>query len=318
MAVDPKRWGVIYNPKAGSKNTQKRWNEIRSYMEKQQVEFDYVQSEGFGSVERLTKTMANNGYKTIVIVGGDGALNDAANGIMHSNLQDKTEVALGIIPNGIGNDFAKYWGLDEDEFEMAVDTIINHRLRKVDVGIFQYPDKNDDHDEHDEKKVTRYFLNAVYVGLGARMVIINNETKRFWGIPLLSYMASLVLVAFERKLYRTHIKVNGEHIRGNLMAMAIGNARGYGLNPSAVPYNGWLDVSLIYRPELRQLVSGLWMLQNGRFLNHKVVKPYRSQKIKILRALNAEVSLDGRLWLDRRFPIEITVAHEAMTLIIPK
>ena len=43
----------------------------------------------------------------------------------------------------------------------------------------------------------------------------------------------------------------------SLMAVAIGSGRGYGLTPSAVPYNGWLDVSFVYRPELRQLISGL-------------------------------------------------------------
>ena len=64
MAVEPNRWGIIYNPKAGSRKTQKRWNEIRSYMENRKVVFDYVQSEGFGSVERLARTLANNGYRT--------------------------------------------------------------------------------------------------------------------------------------------------------------------------------------------------------------------------------------------------------------
>ena len=106
MAVEPNRWGIIYNPKAGSRKTQKRWNEIRSYMENRKVVFDYVQSEGFGSVERLARTLANNGYRTIVIVGGDGAINDAINGIMTSMVEDKTNIAFGIIPNGIGNDFA--------------------------------------------------------------------------------------------------------------------------------------------------------------------------------------------------------------------
>ena len=42
MAVEPNRWGIIYNPKAGSRKTQKRWNEIRSYMENRKVVFDYV------------------------------------------------------------------------------------------------------------------------------------------------------------------------------------------------------------------------------------------------------------------------------------
>lgn len=309
MAVEPNRWGIVYNPKAGSRKAQKRWKEIRDYMEERGVKFDYVQSEGFGSVERLTRTLANNGYRTIVVVGGDGAINDAVNGIMTADTENKHEIAFGIIPNGIGNDFAKYWGLDSSDYKGAVDVLINRRLRKVDVGVFGYYDG--------ETHRTRYFLNAVYMGLGARIVRITNETRRFWGIPLISYLSSLFLVAFERKLHRMHLKVNDEHIRGRIMAVAIGSAYGYGLTPSAVPYNGWLDVSVIYRPELRQLISGLWMLQQGRLLNHKIVKPYRTRHVKVLRAQNAEVSLDGRLWTDRHFPIDVTITPEALTLIIP-
>ena len=71
MAVETSRWGIIYNPKAGSRKTQKKWNEIREYMESRGVLFDYLQSEGYGSVERLARMLANNGYRTIVIVGGD-------------------------------------------------------------------------------------------------------------------------------------------------------------------------------------------------------------------------------------------------------
>ena len=74
MSVEPGKWGVIYNPKAGTRKVQKRWKEIKEYMDSKGVNYDYVQSEGFGSVERLAKILANNGYRTIVIVGGDGAL----------------------------------------------------------------------------------------------------------------------------------------------------------------------------------------------------------------------------------------------------
>lgn len=310
MAVEPTRWGIIYNPKAGSRKAQKRWSEIRKYMEERNVAFDYVQSEGFGSVERLSRTMANNGYRTIVVVGGDGALNDAVNGIMNSEAEEREKIALGIIPNGIGNDFAKYWGLDSDDYKGAVDVLIHRRLRKIDVGVYSCFDGNG--------HVSRYFLNAVYIGLGARIVRITNETRRFWGIPLLSYFSSLILVAFERKLYRMHLKVNGEHIQGRLMAVAIGSGRGYGLTPSAVPYNGWLDVSLIYRPELGGLLSGLWMLQQGRLLNHKIVKPYRTKMVKILRAQNAEISLDGRILSEKHFPVDVKIIPEALTLIIPR
>ena len=87
-------------------------------------------------------------------------------------------------------------------------------------------------------------------------------------------------------------------------------------SPSAVPYNGWLDVSVIYRPELLQTMSGLWMLIQGRILNHKVVKSYRTKKVKVLRAKNAAVDLDGRI-LPKHFPLEIGILPEKITLIIP-
>jgi len=53
MNTDPNRWGIIYNPKAGTRKVQKRWKEIKEYIESKQVAFDYVQSEGFGTVEVL-------------------------------------------------------------------------------------------------------------------------------------------------------------------------------------------------------------------------------------------------------------------------
>ena len=101
MAVEANRWGIIYNPKAGTRKTQKKWEKIREYMEEKGVLFDYMQSEGYGSVERLARMLANNGYQTIVVVGGDGAINDAINGIMTSSAEKKSDIALGIIPNGM-------------------------------------------------------------------------------------------------------------------------------------------------------------------------------------------------------------------------
>lgn len=308
MAIETNRWGIIYNPKAGTRKTQKRWNKIREYMEERGVLFDYLQSEGYGSVERLARMLANNGYRTIVVVGGDGAINDAVNGIMTSSVERKDEIALGIIPNGMGNDFAKYWGLDEDDYKQAVDWIINRRLRKIDVGRVGYCNES--------VCSTRYFVNAMYIGLGARMVWISNGTRRFWGMQWLSFLSSMILLLFERKLYRVHLKLNGEHIRGKIMTVCIGSARGYGLTPSAVPYNGWLDVSVVYRPKLLQLLSGLVLLLRGRLLNHKTVKPYRTRKVKVLRAMNADVSLDGRI-LHEECPLEVRIVPEGLTLIIP-
>lgn len=307
MSVEAGKWGVIYNPKAGTRKVHKRWKEIKEYMDQKGVAYDYVQSEGFGSVERLAGILANNGYTTIVVVGGDGALNDAINGIMLSNAEHKEDIAIGIIPNGIGNDFARYWDIGMD-YKQAVDWIIKNRHRKIDVGFCNFYDG--------EKHQRRYFLNAINIGFGARIVKVTDGTKRFWGVKFLSYLAAFFLLFFERNLYRMHLRINDEHIRGRIMTVCVGSACGYGQTPSAVPYNGWLDVSVIYRPQLLQTMSGLWMLIQGRILNHKVVKSYRTKKVKVLRAKNAAVDLDGRI-LPKHFPLEIGILPEKITLIIP-
>ena len=307
MSVEAGKWGVIYNPKAGTRKVQKRWKEIKEYMDQKGVAYDYVQSEGFGSVERLAGILANKGYTTIVVVGGDGALNDAINGIMLSNAEHKEDIAIGIIPNGIGNDFARYWDIGMD-YKQAVDWIIKNRHRKIDVGFCNFYDG--------EKHQRRYFLNAINIGFGARIVKVTDGTKRFWGVKFLSYLAAFFLLFFERNLYRMHLRINDEHIRGRIMTVCVGSACGYGQTPSAVPYNGWLDVSVIYRPQLLQTMSGLWMLIQGRILNHKVVKSYRTKKVKVLRAKNAAVDLDGRI-LPKHFPLEIGILPEKITLIIP-
>jgi Sphingosine kinase and enzymes related to eukaryotic diacylglycerol kinase len=258
-------------------------------------------------VEVLARTYANEGYRTIVIVGGDGALNDAINGIMTSSAERKSEISIGIIPNGIGNDFAKYWDLNL-EYKEAVDWIINNRRKKIDVGYCSFYDKH----EHS----TRYFLNALNIGLGAHIVKITDTTKRFFAVKSLSYLAALFLIFFVKKMHRMHIRINDEVIRGRVMTLCVGNASGYGQTPSAVPYNGWLDVSVIYRPEPLQLLAGLWMLVRGRLLNHKMVKSYRTKKVRVFKARNSIIDLDGRI-LSNHFPLEIGILPEAITLIIP-
>ncbi len=71
----------LYCPRGGWRSA-KRWEKIEKVLRQQGVDYDFVQSENQKSVERLVKMFINNGYKTIVIVGGDSALNDAVNCLM--------------------------------------------------------------------------------------------------------------------------------------------------------------------------------------------------------------------------------------------
>ena len=78
--------------------------------------------------------MATNGYRLIVVVGGDAALNSALNGLMAAVPDAAQRPTLAVIPNGLINGFAHFWGLNESDPEACVDRLLRGRVRKVDVG----------------------------------------------------------------------------------------------------------------------------------------------------------------------------------------
>lgn len=108
MAVNENKWGFIYCPKHTFRN-KSRWDVIERVLRAHRIDYDYVHSESAGSVDRLVKMMVNNGYRTIIIAGGDSALNDAVNSLMQFDAEVRQRVSLGVIPNGTMNDFAHYW-----------------------------------------------------------------------------------------------------------------------------------------------------------------------------------------------------------------
>ena len=91
--METTKWGVLYCPKTGISNKRKRWEKIQRVLDERGVDYDFVQSETADSVERLMKMMISNGYKTIIIVGGDSALNDAANCLMMEEKEVRESIA---------------------------------------------------------------------------------------------------------------------------------------------------------------------------------------------------------------------------------
>ena len=157
-------------------------------------------------------------YRTIVIVGGgDRAINDAINGIMTSMVEDKTNIAFGIIPNGIGNDFCQILGLDEDNYKSGRLDYQSSSEEKLMWGVVIILM---------EKHTSRYFLRYHIYRFRCAYCTDLRWYPPFWGIRGLSFAASMFLLLFERKLYRTHLCINGEHIRGRIMTVCVGSARG--------------------------------------------------------------------------------------------
>ena len=301
------RWGVLYCPKHGKA---KRWKRIEKCLKEKGIIYDFVHSESTGSVERLMRMLINNGYKTIVLVGGDSALNDAVNCLMEAEPSVRESIALGVIPNGLINDFARYWGFRESEVEQTVEWLSQRRIRKVDLGCIRYMNKKGE-------RCRRYFLNCVNIGLTASIMNLRRRTRRILGSQTLSFVLSSLLLLFQRMEYKVKMRINSETIDRKVMTVCIGSGSGYGQTPNAVPYNGLLDVSVVYHPKVFQLLGGIYLLLTGKFLNHKRVHPYRTSEVSVEEARHALVSCDGRLMGTPEGSFKITVEQEVLQFMIP-
>jgi len=307
MNSEQNRWGILYCPKGHSNKQRER---IQKALDERQVQYDFVQSESTDSVERLVTMLIHNGYKTIIVVGGDSALNDAANCLMKEEKQVRDEIALGVIPNGVMNDFARYWDFKEGNLEQTIDWLIKHRVRKIDLGCIRYQNKQ-------EEQCHRYFLNCVNVGLIADVMNLRRQAHSLLGSRTLSFIASLFLMIFHRMEYKVKVKINYDTVERKIMTMCVGSGPGYGQTPSAVPYNGMLDVSLVYHAEIVQVFAGLWLLLTGRFLNHRSVHPYRTREVEVVEAKHALVGVDGRLIGTPVGSYRISVEQEVINFLIP-
>lgn len=303
------KWGVLYCPKEGSAKTHKRWKKICAYMHEQGIQFDFVQSEGAGSVERLAGMLTENGYATIVVVGGDAALNHALNGIMHAQRPDGPLPALGVVPNGFGNDFAKYWKLDEDDYKKTVGSLMLHRTRKIDVGTAAVCT--------DEGRKTYYFLNGLNVGLTASVINVRRKARGLRGLLNAGYLYGLGKVLLHRMDFKMDFRLNADHRQQRYVAFCAGSSRSYGLTPSAVPYNGQLDITAVAYPQVKQLFVGLYLLFAGRFLRCRDVCIWRTRHVSFSNPEHAPVSLDGRMLRAKVKSMEIGILPECLEFIIP-
>ena len=307
--TEESRWAILYCPRKGLYRSRKRWERLQKELNAQGVKYDFVQSESTDSVERLTTMLIHNGYTTIVVMGGDTALNDAVNCLMKESPEVREKVALGVIPNGTLNDFARFWGFDEKEDAKTVTWLQKRRVRKIDLGCIEYKNKGGEQQK-------RYFLNCVNIGLTADIQNLRRQARQLLGSKTLAFFYPLLRMVFHRYDYKMRLNIDYEVIERSVMTVCVGNALGYGQTPSAVPYSGMLDVSVVYNPKVKQLLEGLWLLVAGRLLNHRSVHPYRIRKMSV-ESDKAMVCVVGRQAERTVGEYHIHVEPEVINFLIP-
>ena len=300
------KWGIIYCPKPAVRN-KRRWKKILHPLQSTGQPFDFVQSEGEGSAMRLAAMMTENGYSTIIVVGGDAALNEAINGIMHSESPHGKRPTLGVIPNGYANDFAHYWGYHADDVEGTIARLQRGTKRRIDIGVVA---------EAADVKSHYYFLNCINIGVVANIIHLKRMTRNFWLSRRLSNIFSALQLVFKRQQFRMAFNIHFENHEKYLTGLCIGSAHSYGQTPSAVPYNGMLDITSIAQAPLTKTINGLWLLFTNRFLSYNNVNFWRAKNIEILDTNKAPISLDGRIHRTEATRLSVGVMHEEIEFLV--
>jgi diacylglycerol kinase (ATP) len=289
---------VILNPSAGSARDPDELAERIGRL----LDANVCLTTKVGSEARLTRTAIRQGAELIVAAGGDGTLNGVINGIA----ENATNVRVGLIPLGTGNDFARTLGLPTD-LEAAIEVVRAGETRAIDLVRVT----------SDE---VRYFIN---VSAGGFSGLVNEkltpEMKKTWG-PL-AYLRSAAAALPELRAYQTTLAFdNTESLMLDLYNVVVANGRyvagGTLIAPEASVDDGMFDVILIQKrsaPELALLAASVAL---GTHLSSDAIVFRRAAKLTVNSKPGMWFNVDGELVGNE--PARFEILPRALRFAVPK
>jgi diacylglycerol kinase (ATP) len=306
MVTDSLYARLIVNPAAGAGKTAKRWPRIKQCLKKIGVRFEHDLTEAPGHAIELTKAAISKGYKYIVSVGGDGTINEVANGIY--NTGNMKEVALGIIGTGTGGDYIRTIGVSRN-FEQSCERLLHPDKIVVDVGLV----------EHlvDGKKTKRLFTN--FAGLGFDAEVVKATTKKYKSLGSVpSYLLGILTTLVCYRNREISLKIDGKEEKRKICTIIMSNGK-YGggsmfIAPQADIKDGLFDVVIIGDVSKPDLLASLPRIYRGTHLTHPKVSLIHAREVEIHATTNMALQADGELLGE--IPARFSVLPSALTLLI--
>ncbi len=267
---------IIYNPAAGQspnlKNTLDRVaNSWRNFG--WQVEIAATTAPGDATIK--AQTAAQAGYNAVIAAGGDGTVNEVMNGFVG------TTTALGVLPMGTVNIWAREMGLSMDMLK-AADSLTKSGLTQIDVG----------------KARDRYFLLMAGIGFDAAVTatVSTREKKR---LGAMAYIKQAIQIAWNFRGVSPKLKIDGKRVRGKILMVVIGNSQLYGgvvkFTAHATIDDGLLDVCVIKGQGMLSAPRRLISIFARHYNRDPLVQYYQGREIEIRgnRKKPIPVQIDG-------------------------
>lgn len=312
MIQEKKKWGVIANPKSGSKRFFRRKVTVEERLKRAGLDVDFIFSEYPGHACLLAREFVEKGIRNLIVVGGDGTISEVIHGVF-SSFVDPKEVTFAVIPSGTGNDWVRYWGIRKS-LQKSIAVILRGNSQLIDIGKLNYRLKR--------KVKTKYFINSVGIGYDAQVVQYAEIIGRF--IPGKKWVYSFAVISGAVMHAPKWLSLYADEkpvLEDKVYTMSIGNGpyTGGGIKqtPQASPLDGKFDVMVAIKPSFFELVRGLYHLFRSRLQEDSCVKYFRAKELKITTTKRHKVEADGILLKNAKAPYEITILPETIRMIVP-
>jgi diacylglycerol kinase (ATP) len=299
---DPvKKWFFIVNPNAGSRKGVRDWPKISKMIREAGIPHETALTTHRGHAILLASEAVVKGYRQIAVIGGDGTLNEAVNGIFNQQTADPKEILLGMIPVGTGNDWCRSFNIPFD-YKKSIEVLSRGKTFVQDVGkvIHYYHDKPE----------TRYFVNVAGMGYDALVAKKTNVLKEKGKGGQLTYIYFVFASLFQYNFMEAVIEVDGETVfKGEIFSMNVGickfNGGGMKQVPFAVPDDGLLDVTLIKKAPKYVVIQHARKLYDGSLVDLPMVETFRGKQIRIRSTGRIFLETDGESLGHTPFTFEI-------------
>ncbi len=286
---------IVTNPKSGSGRGMGHAERARDLLTANQVSVEIRPTSARGDAETFASEAVNEGYACVAACGGDGTVHEVVNALAG------TEVRLGILPCGRGNDFARAMGIPSSPAE-AASVLLRGHTRQFDLG----------------KVNGRYFATVVTLGFDSEVARLVYDGA----VPFKGVAAYLWGVARMLRTYRgVGLRMTGDFgtINQTVLLAATGNTSTYGggikIAPNADPADGALDICLVRMMSAGRILRVFPRVYWGGHLNHPSVFSYRTGRLKLETEQPVVLFADGEPVGET--PAEITAVPGALRVASP-
>ena len=301
--------GIIINPKSGKRAFRAQRIYLWKLLRQRHQPFAYRVTKYAGHAIELARELAERGYDEILVLGGDGTLSEAVNGIMRAAITpaQRAKIQLGLMPRGTGNDYGRYWHLTKNH-KQSLARFFEGEGHPIDIGCVTYWRNAIEHH--------RYFINSVGFGVDPLCCKKAEALKYYIGSHHVNYVFGLIGAIMQHKAQHMVLSVDGQQaVDDRLFTMNIANGpySGGGIkqNPDADPSDGVFHGMFIRKPTFGQIIKALPKLFNGRLTQLPFVYPLVGKEIEISYRKHILFEADGILE-NIIGPCKVTCIHNAL------